>query len=67
MQKQETFTIDDLGNRDSVNPPRRGNNPDYTIDNLTNRRDSINVLVQGEMDIFPLQLGEHLTFGKEVF
>ena len=25
------------------------------------------VLVQGEMDIFPLQLGEYLAFGKEVF
>ena len=25
------------------------------------------ILVQGEMDIFPLQLREYLAFGKEVF
>jgi hypothetical protein len=30
MQKQEAFTIDDLGNRDSVNV-RDGNNVDYAI------------------------------------
>jgi len=28
------------GTRDSVNPPRRGNNVNYDIDNLTNRYDS---------------------------
>jgi len=30
----------DLGNRNSVNPPRRGDNVDDAIDNLTNRYDS---------------------------
>ncbi len=36
----EAFTIDDLGNRDSVNG-RDGNNVDYAIDNLTSRYDSV--------------------------
>ena len=31
------FTMDDAGNGNSVNPPRRGNNVDDAIDNLTNR------------------------------
>jgi hypothetical protein len=33
-ESNEAFTIHDLGNRDSVNPPRRGNNVDYASDNL---------------------------------
>jgi len=36
----EAFTIDDLGNRDSV-IVRDGNNVNYDIDNLTNRYDSV--------------------------
>jgi len=36
-KSNEAFTIDDLGNRDSVNPPRRGNNVDYDIDNLRSK------------------------------
>ena len=36
----EAFTVDDLGNRDSV-IIRDGNNVDYDIDNLTNRYDSV--------------------------
>jgi len=36
----EAFTIDDLGNRDSV-IVRDGNNVDYDIDNLSNRYDSV--------------------------
>jgi RHS repeat-associated protein len=36
----ETFTMDDLGNRDSAGL-RDGNNVDYAIDNLTNRYHSV--------------------------
>jgi hypothetical protein len=35
----EAFTIDDLGNRDSVNV-RDGNNVNYAIDNRTGRYDN---------------------------
>jgi hypothetical protein len=39
-ERNEAFTIDDLGNRDLVNG-RDGNNVDYAIDNLTSRYDSV--------------------------
>ncbi|MCK4292071.1 MAG: hypothetical protein KAY65_02655 [Planctomycetes bacterium] len=47
----EIFTIDDLGNRDNVNI-RDGNDVDYSIDNLTNRYNSVggNTLIYDAAD-----------------
>jgi hypothetical protein len=39
-ERNGTFIIDDSGNTDSVNPPRRGNNVDDAIDNLTKRHNA---------------------------